>query len=196
MSSVLRSSSNHRETLDTADFNASLFHSRAKPCPTLSPPSRARPTWRVWGPPRPTWCRSELERWPATAATATPWTSAPVCTVSTNSLTFCIPCDLLLPLFLHQGSGFYGVFFLFLIASHCDFRAGCPLIPPEVFVVLHSHLCVIPTQVTLRSPCRTSCLSSWARPRRVWWSLWPWLLSLSSALSECLIFPFTAGCLM
>lgn len=193
MSSVLRSSSNHRGSLDTADFNASLFHSRAKPCPTPSPPSRARPTWRVWGPPRPTWCRSELERWPATAAIATPWTSAPVCTVGTSSLTLCIPRDLLLPF---SSPVFRLFFFLFLIASHCDFRAGCPLIRPEVFVVLHSHSCVIPTQVTLRSPCRTSCLSSWARPRRAWWSLWPWLLSLLSALSECLIFPFTAGCPM
>lgn len=117
-------------------------------------------------------------------ATATPWTSAPASTVRTRSL----PLYRLFLMICCNGSLNEGsdliVFMAALIGSHYACSASHLLIS----LLLCIHLCVSVAQVTLRSPCRTSCLSSSARRPQVWWSLLPWWLSLLSALSKCLIF--------
>lgn len=88
------------------------------------------------------WCRSELELSLDTVATATPWTSAPACTVRTASL---LPHSLFLMIcchsFLNEGSGLI-VFMAALIGSHYTCRTGHPLISQVAFLLLFTRLCL------------------------------------------------------
>lgn len=86
--------------------------------------------------------------------------------------------------FPKEGSGLIA-FMTDLIGIHYTSSSSCSLIRLLVFVRVRFTI-----QVTPRSRCRTSCLSSSARPRPAWWSSLPWWLSLLSALSKRLIFFF------